>query len=230
MDITPTVLNGGNEIILANRPNDRHIICSTNNDIPVRIPSHLYVLVNRSVLCNCDIEAENNFLLESLAACHDTNSKLDMYFMENTAFVNYLDEIDNLTETLEVPILKNRTTFEQTLPVSLNMSKFDSVLLTAPRTLKDFIQQYNHKKEIFDLTGKHDNMDENLPNRNFLFSSYIVDVFLFVAAIISLLVTTLAILLLCKHEKLRTLVTSPALQQVREGDRVTTQEECHHDM
>ena len=61
-DITPTVLDGGNEIILANCQNDKHIICSVNNDILVRIPSHPYILVNRSVLCNCGIEAENNFL------------------------------------------------------------------------------------------------------------------------------------------------------------------------
>ena len=115
-DIIPTVLDGGNEIILVNWTNDKQIICSVNNDIPVRIPSHLYVLVNRSVLCNCGIEVENKFLLESLAACHDANSKLVMYFMVNTAFVNYLDQMDNLTETLEVPILMNRTTFEQAYP------------------------------------------------------------------------------------------------------------------
>ena len=77
--IIPTVLDGGNKIILANWPNYKHIICSINNDIPIRIPTYPYVLVNRSVLCNCGIEAENNFLLESLAACHDSNSKLVMY-------------------------------------------------------------------------------------------------------------------------------------------------------
>ena len=49
-DITPTVLDGGNEIILANWPNDKHIICNINNDIPIKIPSHPHVLVNRSVL------------------------------------------------------------------------------------------------------------------------------------------------------------------------------------
>ena len=91
---------------------------------------------------------ENHFLLESLDACHNSNSKLVMYFMVNTAFVNYLDQFDNLTETLENPILKNKTNFEQTLPMSLNMSKFDSDLLTATKTLKDFIHQYNCNKEI----------------------------------------------------------------------------------
>ena len=50
-EITPTVLDGGDEIILANWPNDKHIICIINNDIPVKIPSHPYVLVNRSIFC-----------------------------------------------------------------------------------------------------------------------------------------------------------------------------------
>ena len=63
MDITSTVLDGGNKIILANWPNNKHIMCNINNDIPVRILSNPYVLVNRSVLCNCGIEAENHFLL-----------------------------------------------------------------------------------------------------------------------------------------------------------------------
>ena len=149
MDITLTVLDGGNEIILANWPNDKCIICSVNNDIPIRIPSHQYVIVNRSVLCNCGIEAENHFLLESLAACHDSNSKLVMYFTVNTAFISYLDQFTNLIESVEFPILKNKTTFKQTLPRSLNMSKFDSDLLAAPRNLKYFIHQYNPKKEFF---------------------------------------------------------------------------------
>ena len=125
-DITPTVLDGGNDIILANWPNDKHIICNINNDIPVKIPSHSYLLVNRSVFCNCGTEAENHFLLESLAACE--NSKLTMYFTVNTVFVNYLDKFPNLTESLEFPIVKNKTTFKQTLPISLNISKYFQIL------------------------------------------------------------------------------------------------------
>ena len=60
--------------------------------------SAIHVFVNRSVLCNCGIEAENHFLLKSLAACQDTDSKLTMYFIVNTAFANYLDKFPNLTE------------------------------------------------------------------------------------------------------------------------------------
>ena len=77
-DIKPTVLDGGFQIILANWPNQRKIICSHNNNIPVNIPGHPYVLMNRSILCNCDIEAESNFLLESLAACEGPDAKTDL--------------------------------------------------------------------------------------------------------------------------------------------------------
>ena len=202
-DITPTVLDGGNEIILANWPNDKHIICNINNDIPIRIPSHPYVLVNRSVLCNCGIEAENHFLLESLAACQDVNSKLVMYFTVNTAFINYLDQFPNLTESLEFPIIKSKTIFQTNLTYILKcFKKFDSNLLTACRNLKDFIHQYTSKNEIFDLQERHDNT-ELITNKSFFFDNYVIDVFLFIATIISLLTTTLTIYLLCKHKKLR---------------------------
>ena len=130
-DITPTILDGGNEIILANWPNNKHIVCNINNNIQIKIPSHPYMLVNRSVLCNCGIEVENHFLLKSLAACQDTYSKLTMYFTVNTVFVNYLDKFPNLTESPEFLIMRNKTAFEQTLPISLNISRFDSTLLTA---------------------------------------------------------------------------------------------------
>ena len=107
-DITPTVLDGGNDIILANWPNDKHMICNINNDIPVKITSHAYVLVNRSVLCNCGIEAEDHFLLEFVLAYHEVNSKLVMYFTMNAAFVNYLDQFTNMTESFRYPIIRNK--------------------------------------------------------------------------------------------------------------------------
>ena len=156
-DISPTVLDGGNEVILANWPNNKHIICNINNNIPVRIPSHPYVLVSRSVLCNCGIEADNYYLLELLAACDNANSKLTMYFTVNTAFVNYLDMFPNFTELLEFLVIKNRTTLDQTLPISLNIYKFDKMLLTTSTDLKEFINSYTNHKEIFDLQERHDN-------------------------------------------------------------------------
>ena len=61
--------------------------------------------MNKSILCNCDVEAESNFLLESLTACENLEAKtdLEMYFTVNLAFVNYFDDA---IEDLGIPILK----------------------------------------------------------------------------------------------------------------------------
>ena len=60
-DVKPLLLDGGHEIILANWPNTKYVICNDNHNFPIKIPSHLYVLLTRTVLCNCSIEAEDNF-------------------------------------------------------------------------------------------------------------------------------------------------------------------------
>ena len=57
----PSILDGRYESVLANWPSFKRIVCSTHNNIPIDIPSHSYVLLNRKVLCNYIIEAESIF-------------------------------------------------------------------------------------------------------------------------------------------------------------------------
>ena len=150
-DVTTTVLDGGDEIVLANWPNGKHIICNVNNDIPVKIPSHPYVLVNRSVLCNCRIEADNHYLLESLATCNNKANNLVIYFTINMDFTNYLTMLPNLT----IPsLIRDRTTYEQPLPINLTFPVFDSSLQSAPTNLKSFMHNYAKHNEIFDFETK----------------------------------------------------------------------------
>ena len=102
-DIKPTILDGGFQIILATGPIIEKIMCSHNNNILINITGHPYVLMNRSILCNCDIEAESNFLLESLAAWEgsETKTDLEMHFTMNLAFMNYFED---MIEELDIPI------------------------------------------------------------------------------------------------------------------------------
>ena len=132
------VLDGGKQIILANWPNYKGIICNYNNNIPVNIPSHPYVLLDRNILCNCDIEAESNFLLESLDACKE-HEKPDQetYFTVNLAFVDYLEQ---LNETITIPINRNWTSPRQPIPISLDSFQVGSKLMHAPIMLKDFME------------------------------------------------------------------------------------------
>ena len=128
-------------------------------------------------------------------------TKLTMYFTFNKAFINYLDKFPNLVESLEFLIIKNKTTFEQALPISLNISKFDSTLLTTSSNIKEFINSYTKHKEILICKKKYDNTELNT-NKNFFSENYIMDIFMFISMIIYPLATTLMVYLLCKHKKL----------------------------
>ena len=141
---------------------------------------------------------ENNFLLESLATCHDANTNLIMYFMFNMVLPNYIDQF-NLMEELEFPILTNKTTSEFTLPLFLNKGKFDDPLLSGPQAFKDYIAQYRHEKEIFDLKERHDIDESELETsyKNFFTNNFIVDIFIFIIAIISVITTMIKIYVLC---------------------------------
>ena len=49
-------------------------------------------------------------------------------------------------------------------------------------------------------------------NKNSFFDNYTIDIFLFVTAIVSLVFTLMVMYIVCKHAKLKSLVTSLALQ------------------
>ena len=63
-----------------------------------------------------------------------------------------------------------------------------------------------------------------MAKKNFFFHNHTIEIFLFVAAIILSLVTIEVLFIICKHTKLKSLVSSLALQQIRIVDMVTKQE------
>ena len=77
-----------------------------------------------------------------------------MHFTINLAFTNYLDMLPNVTESL--PLIRDRTQYEQPLPVHINILHYDNSLNYRPIRLRDFITSYvNNNKEIFDLQQRH---------------------------------------------------------------------------
>ena len=208
----PSILDGGYEIVLANWPSFKRIVCSTHNNIPIEIPSHPYVLLNRMVLCYCIIEAESNFLLESIAAFDPERNdvELEMYFVANTAFLNYFDELIN---TLDIPVFHNITRQEHILPISLESNDFDKELLSAPKTMRELVERYKWKKISFDK--QHETLDNEKENDSFIgtsiFDHLAFNIFIFVMAIISVLVMFIVIKLIFKGEKMQMLLANLAM-------------------
>ena len=171
--------------------------------------------MNRSILCNCNIESESNFLLESLSApdYFETKSDIVMYFTVNLAFVNYFD---NVIESLGIPILRNWTTQEQILPVSVELFEINASLLNAPKTLKDFVHQFKNKKKILEL---QEHIDEERTKQSSKFgpflNSCLADVLVFSAALVTMIVTLVVMYVLCRQSKLKTLVANIALRCIK---------------
>ena len=209
-DVKPSILDGGYEIVLANWPRFKRIVCSTHNNIPIEIPSHLYVLLNRMVVCNCITEVENNFLLESIAACYPEGdgADLEMYFMANTAFLNYSDELINM---LDAPFFHNITKQEHVLPISLESDDFDKELLSAPETLRDLVEKYKQRKLSFNRQHETLDKEDDIFIETSIFNHLAFKIFIFVMAIISLIIVFIVIKLVFKGEKMRALVTNLAM-------------------
>ena len=123
----------------------------------------------------------------------------------NTAFMHYFD---SLTEKLEIHISNNWTTQEQVFPISLQTFEFDSKLLKVPKTLKDLVYQYKQKGQIIGNANKN--------TKHSFFDNIIMDVFLFTAVILSMIATAAIIHLVCRHTKLKVLLTGIAFQPVKQ--------------
>ena len=86
--VTPSVLDGSSHVLLANMLSSKRLVCSCDFHMAHPVPSFPYVLVNRSLLCNCHLESGLTCLLKSLGSC-SPNNKFAMYFTINSAFDHY---------------------------------------------------------------------------------------------------------------------------------------------
>ena len=76
-----------------------------------------------------------------------------MYFTVNLAFVDYFNKA---IEDLDIPVLRNWTTQEQILPLSIETFEINPNLLNAPKTLKDLVNQYKNKRKILEIQGQRE--------------------------------------------------------------------------
>ena len=205
----------------------KYVTCNDNHNYPIKIPSHPYVLLKRTVLFNCAIHAENHFLLESIVACPGKQTALTMYYTVNTAFMHYFDSLKEDLEItdLDAHISQNWTTWEQVIPISLQTLETDSKLLKAPEMLKELIQQYKQKRQALNKVNKN----KNDTKRSF-FNNTMMDIFLFVAAILSMIATAAVVHLECRHTKLKALLTGIVFQPVKQTEAISDDDQMqkHH--
>ena len=89
-----------------------------------------------------------------------------------------------------------------------------------PETLKGLVQQYRQRGQTLKI---HESKSKNK-----FFDNIAIDIFLFIAAIISMLVVIVIIHIVCKHVKLKTLLTGIAFQSIKQTEAAVTSQIQQH--
>ena len=150
--VTPSVLDGGTHILLANMLSPERLVCSQDLHMAHPVPSYPYVLVNRSLLYNCHLESGLTYLLESLGSC-SPSSKFIMYFTINSAFNHYMSLFGlSENETTSTELMSNEHVFDIFLnttlpPLLMDNSSLSLAPLQPPRTLLKLFQTINLRSQ-----------------------------------------------------------------------------------
>ena len=146
--VTPTVLDGGTHILLANMLSPKRLVCSQDLHMAHPVPSYPYVLMNRSLLCNCHLQSGLTYLLESLGSC-SPSLKFIMYFTMNSTF-NYFMSLFGLSanDTTSTELISNEHVFDIFLnnslpPLLMDNSSLSLAPLEPPKTLLKLFQTMN---------------------------------------------------------------------------------------
>ena len=118
------------------------LICTNISDMACPVPSHDYVLVNRSMLCNCHMESGLTYLLKSIAFCETASADYNMSFALNLAFLHMIQDLwpGNFSQLPPV-VTKEELTFPLGLTSNADFCKQDPnvcyhiVLMQEPQSL-----------------------------------------------------------------------------------------------
>ena len=143
----------------------------------------------------------------------ETKTDLEMYFAVNLAFVDYFDKA---IEDLDIPILRNWTTQEQILPLSIETFEINPNLLNAAKTLKDLVNQYKNKRKILEIQGQRETEKAKRDSKFVSFlNSFLGDILLFSVALVTMIIMLVVINMVCSQSQLKTLVANIALQRAK---------------
>ena len=102
----------------------KRLLCSNYFHMAHLVPSYPFVLVNRSLLCNCHLESGLTYVLKSLGSC-SSKDKFTMYFSINSTFNHYMSSFGFSSKTV---LSTQLLSYEPVFDIFLNKS-FPSRLL-----------------------------------------------------------------------------------------------------
>ena len=217
----PSVLDGGPQLLLANILTPKRLICTYASDMACPVPSHDYVLVNRSILCNCHMESGLTYLLKSIAFCETASADYTMSFALNLAFLHMIQDLwpGNFSqfppqEELTFPLdLTSNVEFHGQDP----NGTYPILLMCEPQSLSalrsSLRAQRAGRKSPFSFGPRQNYPTGHHKKESFLFH-LALHIFYFTTGIVVIISVGPQIYACIKQGKLKTLVTMMALYKV----------------
>jgi hypothetical protein len=201
----PTILDAGNEILLAGLPLPWKFLCHHDQEIPKTLTGAKYAIIAKKDLCLCSISAGDYFLQENIITCQgDTQGNRDFqlkFTVNNAVKLFFPDKFKNF-----VPL-----DFESNLalePYPDHVEDLD-IISTAD---SDVLDQYDDGVDMADLVNKIDKHGQayihqvekigEIPNMSTWFTGkHITFGFLLLLGLLGVVALIIGGFLLYKHRK-----------------------------
>jgi hypothetical protein len=144
-DIVPSILDGGDTIVLANMLHEKSLACNSGYKLDLPLPDEDYVMINRSTLCYCTIHTNKALVMQSLGACDLPPGSLTVYHTINMAFCSifqdYLPDPTILLDPVmdpeeEAPDIHLQLPTPTTHTLPTNLKSMASLLINHTASLK----------------------------------------------------------------------------------------------
>ena len=211
--VIPSVLDGGNEIVLANMLSEKKLVCSKNFNLATPLPSDDYILVNRSILCNCQIDANLAYIFRDIGNCQETKNPPVIYHTINMAFFIVAKHKLPKNFTRKAPL--KPTTKQTEIPFflrrkAINVNTKGNLTLATREVskLKELVRAYTQTAQTnTDINAKIDSIDTSA-------SSPKIRAMMITVSVLGSALLAASLYIMCQHFKLKTLITGIALNGI----------------
>ena len=146
--VTPAILDGGDQIVLANLPGEKYLQCRRDTgSIPLPSEHASYMVIDKGTLCECDLEVELLTLRNTLSSCNGSETRTTVKYILNEAFRLYEPEMlsaELLSGEYKIHGLRD---WPQTFNIELKRV-VDPVEFNDPETLRELV----HFWKNYDIT------------------------------------------------------------------------------
>ncbi len=215
--VLPSVLDGGNRIVLANMVDTKKLICSHAANLAEPLPSFSYVEVDRSVLCNCQIDASLSYLMKSIGSCniHTKHRQKQVFqYVINMAFLTLFEEF--WEKNLFDPSFNMS---ESVFPVSMERS---NSINAAGQQVENLKQAYKLMKEARQRQKEKDEfiLGGLIPDTELLTGEHSILYLIYwtMSSCVTWVNLGSIVFLVVKHVQMKALIAGLVLHQVRPAE------------